>query len=183
MFLARQNGGAAGRENAGPSLENRLPAASPVETPLAVGVRRRFFVAVLLARLALAALDFAFQADAERTGADYDLFAPLALAAVGYVLFGALPLVFNPVLTYEPGTSRIRVKAHGFPSREIPRSGGARFEYSVYNGVLYEVRPDGKRRRVATGWAREQVAWKAFVNRFLQDQPVPAAEVKFREGA
>jgi hypothetical protein len=84
-------------------------------------------------------------------------------------------LIFRPTLSFKPGTGRVSMKALGFPAREFPRPGCEQLEYSVYLGALYEVRADGKRRRVATGWAREQVAWRAFVDRFRSDHPVPAA--------
>ncbi|MCD0444757.1 hypothetical protein LO763_14140 [Glycomyces sp. A-F 0318] len=170
VFLAHQNTRAEDHRDTG--AEPRHPSApQPGLGPaVRVGVRWRFFGAVLLAGLALVAFNVAIWADAERSGADYDFFGLLTVMAGGYVLFGVLPIVCNPVLAYESGSDRVSVKTRGLPARGFPRPGFERLEHSVYDGVLYEVRADGKRRRVARGWARDQAAWKTFVDRFMRDQ-------------
>lgn len=172
VFLSHQSDRAAGHRNAEPSLEDRVPTASPAAPAVKVGVRWRFFVVVLLVGLAATAAHLSLLTDAAYRGVDFDSFGPLALAAAGYVLFGVLPLICNPVLAYESGSGLVSVKTRGLPTREFPRRGYERLEYSVYNGALYEVRADGRRRRVATGRARDQVEWKAFVDRFVRDHPI-----------
>ncbi|GAA2142171.1 hypothetical protein [Glycomyces algeriensis] len=170
VYLAHQN---AWKESEGTESipEVRMPAAPPGKpgAMINVGVRWRFFGIILLIGLAYIAADLALLADADRRGAEFDFFGTLMLTGGGCALFGTVPLVCNPVVTYEPGKGRVSVKPRGLPAREFPRPGGERIEYSIYNGALYEIRLDGKRRRVATGWAREQVAWKTFVDRFLED--------------
>lgn len=162
VFLAQQNSRAGSNPEA--------PAASPVESDPAVkvGVRWRFFGVVMLGGLVLTAFNVAIWADAERSEANFDPFGPLALMAACYVLFGAIPLILRPVLTFKAG--QVSVRTLGLVTRKFPRRGFERLEYSVYNGILYEVRGDGKRRRIATGWARDQVAWKTFVDRLLDSK-------------
>ncbi|GAA2267235.1 hypothetical protein GCM10009853_020620 [Glycomyces scopariae] len=126
-----------------------------------VGIRWRFFSGFLLAGLVTEV--FALW---PRRG-DFDSVGSLHLAAAGYFLFGALPLLLRPVLTYKEG--RVSVKSLGRPAREYPSPGFERLEFSVYTGCLYEVRADGKRRKIARGWARDLDSWKVFVDRFLAD--------------
>lgn len=162
VFLAHQNARAEALQ------EGDTAALPPVETrsPIKVGVRWRFFLGVLLGGIAFAVVDFALLGYA-RDG--YDRFGPVSLAALGYVLFGAVPLLLNPKLIYESG--QVSVKTHGRPLRALPRRQGARLEYSLYDGALYEVRGNGRRRRIAKGWVRDRAAWKSFVDQFTQDHP------------
>ncbi|WP_112135064.1 hypothetical protein [Glycomyces dulcitolivorans] len=166
VFLAHQAEQASGSENSDTAPEIQPPTAAPVEPEpmVKVGIRWRFFTGLLLAGLGLAMLNFVLWLDLRAVG---DPFGPSLIAAVGYILFGALPLILRPVLIYDVG--RVSVKYPGRAAREFPRPGYERLEYSVYTGCLCEVRADGTRRRVARGWAREQAAWKVFVDRFLDD--------------
>ncbi|MQM25144.1 hypothetical protein [Glycomyces albidus] len=174
VFLEHQSDRPAGHEGGEPPTAGvPTPSASEPEREISVGVRWRFFGGLLLVGLGTAAIEVAIWLGSSPEG--YGPFGSMALVATGYGLFGAIPLIVRPILSFEPGTGRVSKKPLGLPAREFPRPGYERLEYSVYLGVLYEVRADGRRRRVATGWAREQVAWKAFVDRFRSDHTVPAA--------
>ncbi|NUQ89025.1 MAG: hypothetical protein HOQ43_11250 [Glycomyces artemisiae] len=143
------------------------PAAPPKQAGslIEVGIRWRFFTWVLVAGLVYAVLNYLFWLD---TTENYSPYGPMAVIAVGCFLFGTVPLVLRPVLRYEDG--RVSINTVGRAAREFPSKGYERLENSVYWGCLFEVRADGKRRRVARGWARDQDSWKVFVDRFMEDR-------------
>ncbi|MEU6249318.1 hypothetical protein [Glycomyces sp. NPDC047010] len=150
------------------------PSSVVAESAVKVGIRWRFFTGFMLVGLAMELLNVLFWLD---TPDNYDPFGPLPFAGLAYILFGLLPLILRPVLIYEDG--RVSLKSLGRSAREFPSAGYERLEYSVYWGCLFEVRADGKRRRVARGWARDQDTWKAFVDRFLEDlRPVAPASAE-----
>ncbi|WP_030144584.1 hypothetical protein [Glycomyces sp. NRRL B-16210] len=168
VFLAHQNARAEAPHNRDTAREDATAARPPEETGSAikVGVRWRCFLGILLIGLALATLEFHLSSRSE----DYfDPVGPLGFGALLYLLIGAVPLLLNPTLIYESG--QVSVKTRGRALRRFPRRGGDRLEYSLYDGALFEVRGDGRRRRIATGRARDQAAWKTFVDRFAQDHP------------
>ncbi|PRY61179.1 hypothetical protein [Glycomyces artemisiae] len=150
VFLTHQNETRRGED--ADAADQGLP------TAVEVGIRWRFFTCVLLVGLALGAWGFWLVPTVD---------GPLPVVSAAYFLFGAVPLVLRPVLRYEDGL--VSVKTVG-RVREFPSRGYERLEYSVYWGCLFEVRADGKRRRVARGWARDQDSWKVFVDRFMEDR-------------
>lgn len=173
VYLAHQNEWKQ-RQEAASTPEPHMPAASQEQpqSAIRVDVRRRFFAVILLIGIACIAADFALIPDPPHstTGLLGDNSSLLSVAGLAYAVFGAVPLLLDPKLTYELGTGRVTVKPRGLPAREFPRPGDDRLAYSIYNGALYDIRSNGKRRRIATGWAREQVAWKTFVDRFLDER-------------
>jgi len=160
VYLSHQNEWKRAADN------TAAPAAPPKQAGslIEVGIRWRFFTWILIAGLVYAVLNYLFWLD---TTENYSPYGPMAVIAVGCFLFGGVPLVLRPVLRYEDG--RVSVKTVG-RTREFPSKGYERLEYSVYWGCLFEVRADGKRRRVARGWARDQDSWKVFVDRFMEDR-------------
>jgi CRISPR/Cas system-associated endoribonuclease Cas2 len=86
-------------------------------------------------------------------------------------------LMRNTYLTYDPRSRTIRGPSRWRLRMTYPRTGYERIEYSVYDGRIYEVRADGKRRKLMfTRWIADQRDWRALVDLMLEPEVRSPAE-------
>jgi hypothetical protein len=81
-------------------------------------------------------------------------------------------LLRSTYLTYDASTRTLRGPSHWRINTNYPRAGYDRVEYSPYDARLYEVRADGKRRRLFfRRWVANQQDWRVLVDLLLAERP------------
>jgi len=102
----------------------------------------------------------------DRTDPVNQLISGFILGIPGGLAGGSLALLFRKdYLTYDLRSRTIRGPSLWRNRTNYPRRGYERIEYSVYDGRIYEVREDGKRRRlIITRWVADQRDWRVLVD-------------------
>lgn len=82
---------------------------------------------------------------------------------------GSIALLLRTTyLTYDPRSRTIRGPSRWRNRTTYPRKGYDRLEYSVYDGRVYEIRTDGKRRKLLfVRWVADRRDWRDLVDLLL----------------
>jgi hypothetical protein len=96
----------------------------------------------------------------------------LLIGVPGGLAAGSIALLLRRVyLTYDARERTIRGPGYWRNNTTYPRAGYDRLEYSPYDARIYEVRADGKRRRlILRRWVANPQDWKALVDLLLTPQ-------------
>jgi len=89
----------------------------------------------------------------------------------GLLGVGLLSFIRRRVLTYDPQTRSVEARDRMWGLwQDFPSEGFDRLEYEAGTGRLYEVRTDGRRRRVPVNRGEAiGTEWRAFVEQFERD--------------
>lgn len=98
------------------------------------------------------------------------LFLMAAVASGAPAIFALGLLLKGPHLRYYSESRRVIGPKRWGQRTEYPRSGFDRIEYSVYDARIYEIRSNGKRRRLPVmRWFADRRDWAALVDLLIAD--------------
>lgn len=130
--------------------------------------RRHLWTAVVCLPLACV-LPWFFPNDLDPTN---QFLSGLLLGVPSGLAGGSIALLMRKAyLTYDVQTRTLRGPSRWRNLTSYPRRGYDRLEFSPYDARIYEVRTDGKRRRLMfRRWVADQGDWRALVDLLLTQQ-------------
>lgn len=151
--------------------ETSAEAASPIRVNLARSPRMLFFGLGLLV-LTIVAFAAMYLANPDSAPSFMGFPVPTLIGGVvgASIGVGVKPYIDGHLLTYDSQTRTIRARDLWGLRRTYPRKGFDRLEFAAESGRIFQVRPDGNRRRVPVGPGRANgTEWRRFIDQFERD--------------